>query len=79
MNSFPLSKIDPHQAINTILWAVVAFFMSQFYFQSMEDHKTVEKHETRITVLEQTGKQECYVPGQIIEAILPKELEIEQK
>lgn len=48
-------EIEFHQWANSLLLIMVGFFVSATYFEIKEDHKTLEQHETRITVLERLG------------------------
>ena len=49
------SKTELHQWANSILLAVVGFFVIQTYLTITTDHEKLADHETRITVLEKTG------------------------
>ncbi len=50
MSSFPTSKIELHQWANSILLAIVGFFVMQTYFTIQKDHDTIGQHSTDIAV-----------------------------
>ena len=54
MATFPTSKIELHQWMNSLLLGVVSFFVIQTYLTITTDHEKLADHETRITVLEKT-------------------------
>lgn len=49
---FPTSKIELHQWANSLLLAIVGFFVVQTYRTISTDHERIAEHETRITVSE---------------------------
>ena len=55
--SFPTSKIELHQWANTILLGVVGFFVVETYRTIQTSAETLNKHETRVTVLEVSDKR----------------------
>lgn len=79
MTSFPTSKIELHQWVNSIMLVVIGFFAVQTYNTISNDHERIANHETRITVLERTGKSGKdlgLLP--MVEAILPKNVFLEE-
>lgn len=78
MTSFPTSKIELHQWVNSILLGIVGFFVIQTYNRITADHEVLAKHETRISVIESrmNGKQTAI---SLLEAILPKETKVEKE
>lgn len=56
MTSFPTSKIELHQWANSILLGIAVFFLQDEHSTIKDDHETIAKHETRITVIEKTAK-----------------------
>jgi len=51
-----MNKADPYTKLNTVLLSVIAFFGIWTFKIITGDHETLANHETRITVLEKTGK-----------------------
>lgn len=77
--TFPNSKIELHQWFNSGLLLVVGFFVTQTYFTIAKDHEVIANHETRISVLEATGKQSKQTSRSFHDAMLPKEFKMESE
>lgn len=80
MASFPNSKIELHQWANSILLAIVGFFVVQTYTTIQQDHDRLATHETRISVLEdwRRGTNQTGQEIKDIEGVLPDKIKVKR-
>ena len=76
---FPNSKIELHQWGNSILLAIVSFFVIETYRTITTDHEVLANHETRISVLEATRGQQKQTSYVYWDAILPGETRVKKE
>ena len=81
--SFPTSKMELHQWVNTILLLMVSFLLGQTYMRidgGLKDATSnISKHETRITVLEDHDRKRKQTGFNFREAVLPNQLKIKSE